>query len=106
MGIFDLFRGTKTDDGVKEFRERPDAVLLDVRTPPEYQSGHIEGSLNLPLDRLEGVMARFPDLETPLYVYCRSGARSAKAAALLRQMGYHQVKNIGGIADYHGKVVY
>ena len=42
--------------------------------------------------------------DTPLFVYCHSGARSRQAAALLAQMGYTNAKNIGGIAAYRGKV--
>ncbi len=106
MGLLDLFRRPGTDEGVREFLTTPGAVLLDVRTPAEFGEGHIEGSLNFPLDRIESLPERVADRNAPIFVYCRSGARSARAAAALRQMGYRQVKNIGGIADYHGKVVH
>ena len=46
-----------------------------------------------------------PDRGAPLYVYCRSGGRSSRAAALLKRMGYTNVTDIGGIADYRGRVV-
>ena len=46
-----------------------------------------------------------PDRGAPLYVYCRSGGRSRRAAALLKRMGYTNVTDIGGIADYRGRVV-
>ena len=42
--------------------------------------------------------------DTPLFVYCHSGARSRQAVDALRRMGYLQVKNIGGISAYTGKV--
>ena len=44
--------------------------------------------------------------DSPVYVYCLSGARSAQAAAMLRRIGYNNVKNIGGIAGYKGEVEY
>ena len=84
----------------------PGAVLLDVRTREEYAAGHIGGSRNLPLELLPADAPReLPDRGAPLYVYCRSGGRSRRAAALLKRMGYTNVTDIGGIADYRGRVV-
>ena len=104
MGFFDFLRGPDIDQGVKEFRETPSAVLLDVRTPQEYQEGRIPGSVNVPLQSLgqEGTVPAGKD--TALFVYCHSGARSTQAVRLLARMGYANVKNIGGIAAYSGKV--
>ena len=48
--------------------------------------------------------ARVPGLDTPLFVHCRSGARSSRAVAELRRMGYRNAVNIGGMLDYHGEV--
>ena len=45
-----------------------------------------------------------PEKDTPLFVYCHSGARSSQAVRLLARMGYTNLKNIGGIAAYTGKV--
>ena len=84
--------------GVEACRETPGAVLLDVRTPEEYAQGHIPGSFNLPLDQVEGITF---SRDTPLFVYCLSGARSGRACAGLEQNGY-DVRNIGGIMGYHG----
>ena len=65
-------------------------------TPEEYRAGHIPGSVNVPLDRLEGVRT-VADKTTPLYVYCRSGARSASAAGVLRRSGYEKVTDMAGL---------
>ena len=103
MGLFDLFHRPDIDQGVQECLNAG-ATLLDVRTPQEYREGHIPGSRNIPLQKLE-TSAGLPDAgDTPLYVYCQSGARSRQAAALLREMGYARVKDLGGIAAYSGKV--
>ena len=104
MGFFDFFRQPDIDQGVQTFHQTPGAVLLDVRTPEEYRQGHIPGSRNLSLQAIGAMLGMIENRETPLFVYCQSGARSSQAASLLRQMGYTNVQNIGGIASYTGKV--
>ena len=104
MGFFDFLRGSDINQEVKEFQEMSDAVLLDVRTPQEYQGGHIPGSVNAPLQTLGSEDMLPADRDTPLFVYCHSGARSSQAVSLLTRMGYANAKNIGGIAAYTGKV--
>ena len=106
MGIFDWLRPTDINKGVEACRAEPGAVLLDVRTAEEYRDGHIPGSKNAPLDSMEVVLSAVPERDTPLFVYCYSGARSRQAAGALRHMGYSSVKNIGGIAAWRGKVEY
>ena len=104
MGLFDFLRGPDIDQGVKEFQQTPGAVLLDVRTPQEYQGGRIPGSQNVPLQSLDAGNAVTAPKDTPLFVYCHSGARSSQAVRILTQKGYTSVKNIGGMAAYKGKV--
>ena len=104
MGIFDFFKQPDINQGVEEYRQAADAVLLDVRTPQEYREGHIPGSQNMPLQQLDKVEEVTENKDTVLYVYCRSGARSRQAVSLLKHMGYTNVHNIGGIAAYSGKV--
>ena len=79
-------------------------MLVDVRPPEEYRDGHIPGSINVPLQQIEDIDLEVSDMSTPLFVYCRSGARSRQATAILQGMGYEEVYNIGGILDYKGKV--
>lgn len=104
MGFFDLFRQPDINQGVEEYRAVPQAILLDVRTPEEYGGGHVPGSRNLPLQQIEKIIAIAEKKETPLFVYCQSGARSRQAVSLLQRMGYENVNNIGGMAAYRGKV--
>ena len=103
MGIFDFLMGPDINQGVQEYHETPRAVLLDVRTPEEYRQGHIPGSKNVPLYVMDQVKEA-ADLDTPLFVYCHSGARSREAVSILERMGYSKVKNIGGITAYKGEV--
>lgn len=104
MGFFDFLRSPGIDEGIKEYGETKGAVLLDVRTPQEYREGHVPGSKNVPLQEMNRVNAAVPKKDTPLFVYCHSGARSRQAVEELRRMGYLHVKNIGGITAYTGKV--
>lgn len=105
MGLFNLF-GNKTDINVlvEEARQTDNAVLIDVRTPEEFASGHIEDAYNIPLDRIDITSQVVKDKSTPLYLYCRSGARSARACHYLQSEGYTNAVNIGGIMSWQGPV--
>lgn len=98
-----LFQINDINAGVAEYQKTPNAKLIDVREKDEYAAGHIPASINLPLSKIESAQGGITDLDTPLFVYCRSGNRSGQAVAWLKQAGYSKVKNIGGIADYSGK---
>ena len=104
MSIFDFFKQPDINKGLKEYAEKENAVLLDVRTPQEYREGHIPGSKNVPLQTLDKVRSVVENKDAELFVYCYSGARSRQATVMLQHMGYTKVQNIGGIAAYHGKV--
>lgn len=71
-------------------------VIIDVRTPGEYLSGHIDSSINVPLDSLSRSLAQMPDTSKPIIVCCASGSRSAAAKQILLSKGYTQVYDGGG----------
>ncbi|MCI8885485.1 MAG: rhodanese-like domain-containing protein [Dorea sp.] len=104
MGLFNLFGGADINQGLKEYENTAGAVLLDVRTPQEYKDGHVPGSKNVPLQSIREAKAVISRTDTPVFVYCLSGGRSRQAAGMLERMGYGNVKNIGGISAYKGKV--
>ena len=104
MGFFDFLKQPDINSGLNEYRAGPGAVLLDVRTPQEYREGHIPGSVNIPLQTLDKKGAGADNKDTPLFVYCLSGARSRQAVGVLKGMGYTNVTNLGGISAYTGKV--
>lgn len=104
MRFLDFLMPPDINQGIEDYLGTPGAVLLDVRTPEEYSAGHIPGSINLPLQTIDNAASIIDNKDTPLYVYCRSGARSRQAVSMLRHMGYVHVSNIGGIAAYSGKV--
>ena len=71
-------------------------IIIDVRTIDEYNSGHIENSLNIEwraIDEINESIAK----DEKIYLYCRSGNRSGKAKNILINMGYKDVINLGGI---------
>lgn len=74
------------------------AVLVDVRTPTEYRSAHIDGARNVPLAELP---QRLDELRgKSLVLYCRSGNRSHKAQQLLEAQGFSQVRNLGAMSRW------
>ena len=81
------------------------AVLLDVRSVEEFQSGHLSGAVNLPLPEISSKAAvQFPDRDLPLYLYCRSGRRSENARRILQNAGYSNVHNLGGLEEARRKL--
>ncbi|MBR5792515.1 MAG: rhodanese-like domain-containing protein [Ruminiclostridium sp.] len=76
-----------------------EAVILDVRTQEEYDSGHIKGAVLLPVDAITEETAQevIPTKDTQVLVYCRSGNRSVTASKALAQLGYTEVYEFGGI---------
>ncbi|ATX82148.1 Rhodanese-related sulfurtransferase [Mariprofundus ferrinatatus] len=74
--------------------------FIDVRTPEEYADGHIEGARLIPVQELEVRMNEVPK-DKQVYVYCRSGKRSAQAAGILARAGYSNIENVlGGITAW------
>jgi phage shock protein E len=71
-----------------------DTIIIDVRSPMEYASGHVEGSLNLPLDRFVDAYANvIQEKAKQVVVYCASGARSGQAVQFLLAQGYANAVN-------------
>jgi phage shock protein E len=71
------------------------AVLVDVRTPQEFASGHIDGAVNIPVTDLAVRQAELGDKDQAIVVYCRSGARSASAKRTLEASGFTHVLDLG-----------
>lgn len=101
--------GEPTDLSPEDLRARIVAgdttlLLLDVRTPEEYESetGHLENSLLIPVQELD---RRMPELEpfrsNTIVAYCRSGRRSARAAEMLREKGFSVLNMTGGMITWN-----
>ncbi len=79
---------------------KTDAVILDVRTQEEYDTGHISGAVCLPVESIQGEPEILRDKEQTILVYCRSGNRSKQAAQKLADMGYTEILEFGGILNW------
>jgi phage shock protein E len=75
------------------------AKIIDVRTTGEFADEAYPGAVNIPLNELPGRLNELGPKDRPLVLYCASGARSAQAARLLKQEGFADVVNAGGLDD-------
>lgn len=88
------------DAYVAQFMEtNAEHLLIDVRTASEYASGHIEGSINIPVEEIASRLSEIPT-DIPLVIYCRSGNRSAQAAGILSRNNYSDIYDLGGIISW------
>ena len=76
------------------------ARLLDVRSVEEFDSGHLDGALNIPVDELEKRLSELEPKGQGVVVYCRSGMRSARAAKTLAAAGFSEVGDLGGMSNW------
>ena len=74
------------------------AKVVDVRSPDEFRDGYYQGAVNIPLQELGRRLGEIPK-DKPVVLYCASGARSGMAARMLKQAGYADVINAGGLGD-------
>ena len=85
----------------KRLNTEKDIVLLDVRTVEEYTEKHIPGSVLIPVEVIKTqATEKLKDKNAVIFVYCRSGNRSATAAQALADMSYTNVNNLGGINNW------
>ncbi|MCR5233910.1 MAG: sortase [Lachnospiraceae bacterium] len=98
-------------EAMRMMEEEDNVLILDVRTPDEYNSGHIKDAVCLPNEEISGtepsdaVREILPDMDQTILVYCRSGRRSKEAADKLGRMGYTNIYEFGGINDWKGEIV-
>ena len=78
------------------------AILVDVRTEEEYNEGHIDGAILLPLDSIDNDSSEklIGDKNTVIIVYCKSGKRSAQALEKLTELGYKEVYDLGAMSNW------
>ena len=85
---------------------RAQGVWIDVRSPEEFNEGHLQGAVNVPHDQIASQIAHIsPDKTAPVNLYCRSGRRAEAALQELKKMGYTNVTNHGGYQDLLNKGV-
>ena len=100
------YKSLTQDQAIKMIAEKPDAIILDVRTPDEFEKKHIPHAISLPLEDLRnGNFASIPDKNALIMIYCWTGRRAQDAAQLLADKGYKNVYEFGGLVDWTDAVV-
>jgi rhodanese-related sulfurtransferase len=84
---------------IKEILKKEDVTVVDVRNTWEYDEGHVNNAVNIPLNEIPARIDEFRKLHGPVILYCRSGNRSVAAVHILKVAGITNVYNGGGIFD-------
>ena len=80
------------------------AVIIDVRSKGEFDGGHIDGAINIPVDQLSNNLNKLKDKDKTIITCCASGMRSAAAKSMLKANGYTNVYNGGGWSGLWNKL--
>ncbi len=121
IGIFLKNRNSKEDNKItvkdaniqyvsmndieKIMNENENYIILDVRTIEEYNDGHIPSAICIPNETIdENVVNKIPNKEQLILIYCRSGNRSKQATIKLKDLGYLNLIEFGGIIDWPGEI--
>jgi rhodanese-related sulfurtransferase len=102
MSLLGNLFGTREKTDFKELLQKG-AIIIDVRTPAEFQTGHIPGSINIALEQIGATINSLRLKNKPLIMVCRSGVRSSTATALLKKAGL-ETYNGGGWNDLMRKI--
>jgi rhodanese-related sulfurtransferase len=100
------YRQISMDEAVIMMQNESNYIILDVRRPDEFASGHIPNAVNVPNESI-GIsdIPELPDKDQLIMVYCRSGRRSKEASEKLVALGYTNIVEFGGILDWTGEIV-
>ena len=99
------YKTISSKEAQQMIEDNKDALILDVRTAAEYESGHIPNAVNLSNEDIQaGKVDSLKDKSQLIMVYCRSGNRSRQAAQKLAELGYTNVVDFGGIQSLQGDI--
>ncbi|HSU28266.1 MAG TPA: rhodanese-like domain-containing protein [Chitinophagaceae bacterium] len=90
MGLFSFLKSGTVKNALKR-----GAIVIDVRTPHEFDSGKVPGSINIPIDRISINIQRILDMKKPVVFCCESGIRSSQAMNIMKRNGMKDVFNGG-----------
>lgn len=93
---------TITPEEARAMMDDGDVVILDVREPSEFATGHVPGAINVPLGeiRMGRTLPECPDLDKTVLIYCRSGRRSDIGGRIMAASGYRDVRNFLGVIQW------
>ena len=99
------YRSITMDEAVTMMAEESGYIILDVRRPDEFAAGHIPNAINVPNETIgTDEIAKLPDKNQLILVYCRSGRRSKEASEKLVKLSYTNIVEFGGILDWKGEI--
>jgi len=100
------YRQIGMDEAITIMEEENNYIILDVRTPEEFEEKHIPGAVNIPNEIIGADdIPELADKDQLILVYCRSGNRSKQASEKLVKLGYTNIVEFGGINDWPGETV-
>lgn len=90
-----------SQDFISKYESTPNAVLVDVRTPAEFDAGHIKGAINVDYENTNfDSEVKKLDISKPYFIYCRSGNRSSKSVLIMKNSGIKNIYDLqGGISN-------
>ena len=98
------YRQISMDEAGTMMERESGYIILDVRRPDEYATGHIPNAINIPNENIgTNEIPELPDKDQLIMVYCRSGRRSKEASEKLVKLGYTNIVEFGGILDWKGE---
>lgn len=94
------------EEAQKIINSEKDYILIDVRTPEEFEKKHIPNAVLLPIEEIRkgSVEKVLPDKKQKILIYCWTGRRAEDSADMLVEMGYSNVINFGGLVEWKGDV--
>lgn len=99
-------RYVSMDEITKIMEENKNYIILDVRTIEEFNQGHIPDAICIPNETIDNsVINKLPDKNQLILIYCRSGNRSKQATEKLKNLGYTNLIEFGGIIDWKGEII-
>ena len=99
------YRQISMEEAVEMMKKESGYIILDVRRPDEFATGHIPGAINVPNEEIGTTeISELPNKSQLILVYCRSGRRSKEASEKLVKLGYTNIVEFGGILDYKGEI--
>ena len=104
-GCGQAYKNIAQEDALRIMNSGQAVIVLDVRTPEEYEKKHIPGAVLLPIEEIKkGNFELLPDKNKIILVHCWTGRRAEDAAAILVNSGYKYVYSFGGLVDWTGPV--
>lgn len=105
MGFLGFKKMLTVNEGINRTRTEKNSFLIDVRTKEKYKKGHVAGSINIPIERVNMLENRVRDKSATLYVVGDADERPRKAAHAIKKLGYRNVVPSGFMEDHVGQLV-